>query len=160
MKRNRIGPIFIMLMIVSAIVPAQGNLQINTAPEHNNATGDARLTDAIEWWPMFHHDVQLTGYTPSDSPSTNNKLWERQIDNDVWFSSPAIANDNLLIGIGHRYVKHPRDTSAYRTVYDTGLLMKGNTFSDIIHTEQTSPTSETGKVYRLNAQTVPCSPHR
>lgn len=133
------------------MIPAQGT--IPPAHEANRTTGDTSRTNDIEWWPMFHHDVQLTGYTPSDSPNTNNKLWDRQIENDIWFSSPAIANDNLLIGIGHRYFKQPRETSAYRNMYDTELLMKDKTFSDIIRTHKTSSTSETGKVYRLNAQT-------
>jgi len=151
MSRRIIGLFVCILLIVGIMIPAQGT--IPPAHEANRTTGDTSRTNDIEWWPMFHHDVQLTGYTPSDSPNTNNKLWDRQIENDIWFSSPAIANDNLLIGIGHRYFKQPRETSTYRNMYDTELLMKDNTFSDIIRTHTTSSPSETGKVYRLNAQT-------
>ena len=85
MKRKIIGSMVFMLMIASAMLPAQGNLTINTSTEKNSQTGDGLLADDVEWWPMFHHDVQITGYTPADSPDTNKKLWDNQIDKDIFF---------------------------------------------------------------------------
>jgi outer membrane protein assembly factor BamB len=151
MKRKIIGLFVCMLLTASIIIPAQGT--IPPAHDITQNTGATSSTDDTEWWPMFHHDLQLTGYTPSGSPSTDNKLWDRLIENDVWFSSPAIANDDLLIGIGHRYYKQPRETSAYQHLFNTELFRTDTSFPALIHTHTTSLTMETGKVYRLNAQT-------
>ena len=98
MKKGIICILVCMLMIATVMLPAQGNLNINISTEKNNKTGDVLLADDVEWWPMFHHDVQITGFTPADSPDTNNLLWDNQIDKDIFFSSPAIFDDNLVIG--------------------------------------------------------------
>ena len=42
----------------------------------------------IDWWPMFHHDLQLTGFTSSPAPDTNYQLWSRSLGEDNRFSSP------------------------------------------------------------------------
>jgi outer membrane protein assembly factor BamB len=135
-----------MLMIASALLPAQGTLQ--TAQKGND-----QLTKAIEWWPMFHHDVQNTGYTLSNSPDTTHKLWTNLIDKDIWFSSPAIVDDNLVIGTGHRYDDRAKDMTAYTHFYDTEILMKDNTFLDILKNAKKPLSTEIGKLYCLNAKT-------
>lgn len=151
MKGKNIGIVVIMLMIATAILPAQGTFLYSTEPAHSRT--DQLETEDIEWWPMFHHDIQLTGYTPSDSPETNMKHWERQIDSDIWFSSPAIVDDDLFIGTGERYGEKPNTRQDVQEWYDTHLFMKDKTYLDII-TAGTHPlTTEIGKLYRLNAKT-------
>jgi outer membrane protein assembly factor BamB len=147
MKKRMIGPIVLMLLIASALLPAQGNRISDTE------SGGNLLADDVEWWPMFHHDVQITGYTPSDSPDTNNKLWENQIDNDVWYSSPAIVDDKLVIGTGHRYYSAPGDLADALHFFDKELFMKDTTFLDIFQNENNPLRSEIGKLYCLNAKT-------
>jgi len=46
-------------------------------------------------WPMFHHDLQNTGYTTS--PSTNNVLWSYPTGDEV-FSSLAVAEGYVFVG--------------------------------------------------------------
>ena len=89
-----------MLLIASVVLPVQG-----TIPHLSKLADDTgnHILDEVEWWPMFHHDVQLTGHTSSSSPEMNMTLWDSQIDSDIWFSSPAVVNDDLFIGTGERY---------------------------------------------------------
>ncbi len=140
-----------MLMIANVILIAQGNIPHCSEIPYN--TGGQPVNDNTEWWPMFHHDIQITGFTPSDSPDTNKKLWENQIDSDIWFSSPAIVNDELLIGTGERYGEKPKNRQEVMDFYETQLFMKEKTFFDIIEKENRPITGEIGKLYRLNART-------
>jgi outer membrane protein assembly factor BamB len=152
MRRLIIEPIVFMLMIVSTLVPAQGNIHLNTTSEKTSETGDPLLADDVEWWPMFHHDVQLTGYTPGESPDTNYKLWDSQIDNEIFSSSPAIVNDKLVIGTGYRYKDRSGEVSEYKDFYNSELFMKDKTFFDIIQNDRNPSTNEIGKIYCLNAK--------
>jgi outer membrane protein assembly factor BamB len=56
----------------------------------------------IDWWPMFHHDLRLSGYTTSTAPETNKVLWTIGSWENSWGdpqrSAPAIVNDKLYIG--------------------------------------------------------------
>ncbi|KYK23776.1 hypothetical protein AYK25_09915 [Thermoplasmatales archaeon SM1-50] len=150
--KGKIIVIFIfMLMIANAIFIAQGNIPHCSEIPYN--TAGQPVNDNTEWWPMFHHDIQISGFTPSDSPDTNKKLWENQIDSDIWFSSPAIVNDELLIGTGERYGEKPKNRQEVMDFYETQLFMKEKTFFDIIEKENRPITGEIGKLYRLNART-------
>jgi outer membrane protein assembly factor BamB len=150
MKGKMIEIIVCMLLIASAILPAQGIIPQNT---HQTTTETQPITDETEWWPMFQHDIQLTGYTPGASPDTNKKLWEQHIDPDIWFSSPAILDDNLFIGTGERYDKTPKNLAEAKHFYDTTILMKDKTFNDILQQSNHPRSTEIGKLYRLNAKT-------
>jgi outer membrane protein assembly factor BamB len=48
-------------------------------------------------WPMFHHDLALSGYSPDDAPNMNETLWIFQTEDSV-FSSPAIVDGVVYIG--------------------------------------------------------------
>ena len=134
-----------MLIFALAILPAHATITQESEPPQP-------ANDDIEWWPMFHHDVQLTGFTPAESPDTNKILWTNQIESDVWFSSPAIVQDDLLIGIGERYGKHPSTRQEAKEFYDTHLFMKDTCFTDLLITPH-ALSAEAGKLYHLNANT-------
>jgi outer membrane protein assembly factor BamB len=55
-----------------------------------------------DWWPMFHHDLNLSGYTTSIAPSTNKVLWTIGTWEDYWDdpgrSAPAIVDGRVYIG--------------------------------------------------------------
>jgi outer membrane protein assembly factor BamB len=146
MKRKIIGPIVFMLLTTCVLLPATGTTitkQTNNQP----------ITADIEWWPMFHHDLRITGYTPGDSPDMNNKIWDKSIDNDIFFSSPAIVDDHLVIGTGFRYYDKPREQPQYKQFYDTELLMKDKTFLNVPQQQESPRSAEVGKLYCLNAKT-------
>lgn len=140
-----------MLLTASVVLPAAGTMPPTTETAYN--TGDYLQNGDVEWWTMFHHDIQMTGFTPSDSPDTNMKLWDSHIDSDIWFSSPAIVNDDLFIGTGERYDYRSNILSDMLQYYDTALFMKERSFSDILKKDERSFASEIGKLYRLNAKT-------
>jgi outer membrane protein assembly factor BamB len=58
---------------------------------------------SIDWWPMFRHDVQHTGYSTSTAPNTNNVRW-RYRTGGVVGSSPAVYDGRLYVGSRDRNV--------------------------------------------------------
>ena len=51
-----------------------------------------------DWWPMFQHDAQHSGYTSSEGPETNEVLWMRSLSNNPYINSPIVYNDMVYIG--------------------------------------------------------------
>ena len=51
-------------------------------------------------WPMFQHDLNHTGYTTSNGPTTNNTLWTYPLSSDVSYSSTAISSGLIYISTG------------------------------------------------------------
>ena len=64
MMKGKIIVVVLMLIFALAILPAHATITQESEPPQP-------ANDDIEWWPMFHHDVQLTGFTPAESPDTN-----------------------------------------------------------------------------------------
>ena len=48
-------------------------------------------------WPMFHHDLQHSGYSTSTAPNTNYKLWNYTTGGWV-SSSPAAVHGEIYVG--------------------------------------------------------------
>jgi outer membrane protein assembly factor BamB len=88
-------------------------------------------------WPMFHHDLALSGYTNSAAPSTDNILWTYQTNASIQ-SSPAIVNGKVYIG--------SRDGYLYCLDRNTGALIWSYYASSVI---QSSPAVAEGIVYFL-----------
>jgi outer membrane protein assembly factor BamB len=59
-----------------------------TPPTTNNGAAD---------WPMFHNDLNHSGYSAFSGPTTNQILWIHQISSAV-LSSPAVANGIVYVG--------------------------------------------------------------
>jgi len=53
------------------------------------------IEDDIDWWPMFHHDLNRSGYSTSTGPDTNNVLWAFHVKDGIFTSSPAIVNSKI-----------------------------------------------------------------
>jgi len=51
----------------------------------------------IDWWPMFHHTENQTGFSTSNAPNTNEVLWSYQTDYFIT-SSPNVVNGKVFIG--------------------------------------------------------------
>ena len=52
---------------------------------------------STDWWPMFHHDLNNTGYSNSTAPSTDNILWDYATGESI-LSSPAVSDGKVYIG--------------------------------------------------------------
>ncbi|HVQ00890.1 MAG TPA: hypothetical protein VMT57_05200 [Candidatus Thermoplasmatota archaeon] len=65
-------------MITTATLPALGSIvkiQLKTPGDLVRQTtlrGDLLQSSS---WPMFHHDLQHTGYSDATAPETNSLLW-------------------------------------------------------------------------------------
>ncbi|MGD0978763.1 MAG: PQQ-binding-like beta-propeller repeat protein, partial [Candidatus Bathyarchaeia archaeon] len=63
-------------------------------------TATATVTSvAVDYWPMFHHDLTHTGNSTSTAPNTNQTLWTYMTGSGV-YSSPAVAGGMVFVGSG------------------------------------------------------------
>jgi outer membrane protein assembly factor BamB len=51
----------------------------------------------VDWWPMFHHDLNHTGYSTSTAPNTNNTIWTYTTGDEV-ISCPAVVDGRAYFG--------------------------------------------------------------
>jgi len=51
----------------------------------------------VDWWSMFHHDLNHSGYSTSRAPNTNNTIWNYTTGGSVW-SSPAVVDGKVYVG--------------------------------------------------------------
>ena len=102
------------------------------------ATGIVRASGAGYDWPMFHHDLALSGYTDAAAPSSNVTAWTYDTGSTIE-SSPAVADGVLYIGSysGKLYALDAYDGSEVWN-YPSGSKI------------QSSPAVASGSVYFLN----------
>ena len=58
---------------------------------------------SIDWWPMFHHDLNHTGHSTSTTPDTNETPWNYRTGSYVT-SSPAVVDGMVFVGSGDNNV--------------------------------------------------------
>ena len=101
-------------------------------------------------WPMFHHDLALSGVSPSTAPNTNNTLWIYDTRSSV-LSSPAIVDGILYIGaMDGRLYALDADTGALIWFYQTGGAIYS---SPAVEYDKVYFLSTDGKIYALDADT-------
>lgn len=91
-----------------------------------------------EDWPMFHHDLALSGFTTSFAPNTNNILWTYQTGAGV-YSSPAIVGNKIYVG--------STNGNLYCLDKYEGTLIWSYSAGQAIYS---SPAVDSGKVYFLS----------
>ena len=101
-------------------------------------------------WPMFHHDLERTGYSETTAPSNNQTLWKFNTGGQV--GSPTVVNGVVYVG--------SYDHKIYAFNASTGKLLWNYTTGDMIITSSPAVSngkvfigSMDGKVYALNAST-------
>lgn len=83
---------------VVAIVNNNDNIIENRGSVKSEPQYRTTSQDDVDWWSMFHHDLNNTGYSTSQyAPRTNNILWTYETGFLV-SSSPAIVNNKVYIG--------------------------------------------------------------
>ena len=101
-------------------------------------TPTVRDEPAVDWWPMFHHDLRHTGYSTSTAPSTNDTLWiYRTGEYSAVYSSPAVVDGRVYVGSGYP------DHKAYCLDAATGSLIWSYTAEGSVG----SPAVADGRVY-------------
>ena len=93
------------LLILTTILPATGTLinknikleEQNTSDKQDNPINSN--SDSIDWWPMYQHDPQNTGYSTSKAPNTNNVLWTYNAKKcRGLLSCPVVVDGRVYIG--------------------------------------------------------------
>jgi outer membrane protein assembly factor BamB len=103
----------------------------------------------IDSWPMFHHDLNHTGYSTSTAPNTNQTLWNQTTSGAVK-SSPAVAGGMVYVGsLDHQVYALDISTGAKLWNYTTG----GGWSSPAVAGGMVYVGSLDGKVYALNIST-------
>jgi len=93
-------------------------------------------THSTDSWSMFHHDLNHTGYSTSNAPTTNHILWNSTTDNVVE-SSPAVADGRVYVGSD--------DSNVYCLDASTGAKLWNYTTGSPVYSS--SPAIAGGKVY-------------
>jgi outer membrane protein assembly factor BamB len=101
---------------------------------------------AVDWWPMFHHDLTHTGYSTSTAPNTNQTLWTYTTGSAV-YSSPAVFGGMVYVGSDKVYALNA-STGSLVWSYTTGSYMRSSpaVFGGMVYVGS-------DKVYALNAST-------
>lgn len=109
----------------------------------------AQIVSAADW-PMFHHDLALSGVTEATAPDTSNILWTYSTGSSIR-SSPAIVKEKLYIGAdnGKLYSIDAKSGASLWT-YDTGSLIIS---SPSVENGVVYFLAENGNIYALNADT-------
>ena len=98
--------------------------------------------DNSDDWPMFHHDLALSGYSSSDAPSTNAMAWIYDTGSEI-YSSPAVVDGILYVGA--------MDGNLYAVKANSGsLAWTYNAGAEIY----SSPAVSDGNVYFLSTDGV------
>jgi hypothetical protein len=93
--RNFICGLLLALLVVSLFT---GAFYIQSAKAKASSPGETvQAADPVDWWPMFHHDPNHTGYSTSTGPTTNNTLWNYTAGLEVR-SSPAVVGGFVYVG--------------------------------------------------------------
>ena len=90
----------------------------------------------IDWWPMFHHDLNHTGYSTSKAPSDNRTLWSYTTGGQV-LSSPAVVDGRVYVGSW--------DNKVYCLNASTGSLIWNYTTGNSLY--NSIPAVVDGRVY-------------
>ncbi len=113
-------------------IQENANLEYNTNPTTSNN---------IDWWPMFHHDPNNTGYSTSYGPDTNNVLWTFNASGIV--NSPSVVDGKIFFGTDK--VGSPVWPKSFVYCIDTdgNEIWASKTSGDL----DSSPSVVDGKVY-------------
>ena len=107
-------------------------------------------------WPMFHHNLQLTGYTTSEAPDAADLKWTYDTGTPI-SSSPAVVGGIVYIGSGDWQMGGPGGLYAINA--ETGALIWSYPTTQAVVSSPAVEGGEVffgcydGNVYALDAQT-------
>jgi outer membrane protein assembly factor BamB len=129
----------VLMLLLTCVLASAVNIQpvkaSGTIYIRADGPTDSSLTEVIDWWPMFHHDLTHTGYSTSTAPNTNKTIWSYTTGLDV-YSSPAVADGKVYIGSD--------DGKVYCLDAITGALIWSHEIGGSV---LSSPAVAYGKVY-------------
>jgi len=152
MGRKAVSGIMLTLLVIGILT---STFSFTFAGEKPEITESARLigssvTQSVDSWPMFLHDLNHTGYSQVRGPKTNQTRWIYTTGGRV-LSSPAIVDGIVFVGSGdHKLYALNETTGTLIWNYTTG----GEIFSGPAVTDSIVYVgSHDHKVYALNKTT-------
>ena len=101
-RKGMVIAIIFLFIGVSVFPSINGNISVNKTDLGKQTLVDNKeassAESAIDWWSMFSHDAQHSGYSTSDAPNTSNVLWDFPTGDSVNWSSPAVTDGKVYIG--------------------------------------------------------------
>ena len=99
--KMKISSIFVCaLLITTATLPVLGITNVNEIEMVKKSISSDEegpiVLSRTDWWPMFHHDLENSGYSTSTGPETNTVLWSKELG---WWvlSSPAVVDFKVYV---------------------------------------------------------------
>lgn len=108
---------------------------------------------AVDWWPMFHHDLNHTGHSTSTAPDTNNVAWSFLIADNIVTNSPVVADGKVYVGTNESF----NGGNIYCLDASTGDFIWSYATGDVVWSSAAVADgkvyvgSDDGKVYCLRA---------
>ena len=147
----------IILFLILFITPSVAVYNVKNNENNLKVDNEAKSTSAIDWWPMYHHDLQNTRFSTSSAPVTNEYLWICELVDGYASSSPIIVDNKVYFG-AHFF---DSNTTLYCLNAETGDLIWRYYTEDWQEIESTPAVaygkvyfgSNNGNIYCLNAET-------
>jgi len=106
LKLKFIRKVVVLIVITSfigtSILPGISE-SINKELNHNDDE-NLNISNDIDWWPKFRHDLNNTGYSETKGPSTNDILWNYTFTSGQYTytvrTSPALYDFKVYVGDG------------------------------------------------------------
>jgi len=156
MNKKAVLLIFVSILLFSfasgiALVETRLDVADSSKPGQGVLSGSGE-SEGVDWWPMFHHDLNHTGYSTSKAPETNRTLWTYTTGGSgVDHSSPAVADGKVYVGsLDFKVYCLNASTGSLIWSYTTGGYVLS---SPAIADDRVYLGSLDFKVYCLNAST-------
>ena len=137
MIKRVVTRIMVLLLLLSALNTAFTSSVAETSDSESGLTNYLELSETADWWTMFRHDANHTGYSNSTLPIEPSHLWNTSgtIKGSVR-SSVAIADGKIFVGSS--------DKKVYALDAATGGQIWSYSTNDVV---ESSPAVADGKVY-------------
>jgi len=141
MKRKAMAAVMLILISIGLLSLAWSARSHITDSEESGQKilSSSGSEDSVDSWPMFRHDLNHTGYSTSNAPTTNHTLWTYTISDhmgDYVEPSPAVVDGKVYVGSDDRNV--------YCLDASTGAKLWNYTTGNWVIS---SPAAADGKVY-------------
>lgn len=93
---KKILAIFVIMLLITTVSTTVA-LKNNEYKENNQIS---ESKNDLDWWPMFGHDPQHTGFSTSSAPNENKVNWSYATGSEIRFSSSVVVDNKLYIGTG------------------------------------------------------------
>jgi len=130
--RNKLIFGILFLFIGMSLSPA---FVSSSVEKQNNNPIDQFSSDKsdVDWWSMFHHDPQNSGYSTTSISNLNNTLWQQNFS-DIGFigqeCSPIVQNNKLYIYTRSKLICMDADTGD--NLWNYSVLVLGKVCSPAI----------------------------